>query len=242
MTGPSGSGKTVSLYTALDILNRPEVNISTVEDLVEIWVPRINQVNLNVKAGLTFAAAMRAFLRQDPDTIMVGEIRDPETVEIAVKAAQTGHLVLSTLHTNDAPQSLTSLVNLGIPPYNIASSVHLIMAQRLARRLCPHCREPEQLPREALLAAGFGSAEIEAELTPYRAVGCERCSNDYQERIGIFQVMPISGQIGRLIMEGGDAIRLAEQARRERVADLRASGLRKVRERITSLEEIDRVT
>ena len=242
MTGPSGSGKTVSLYTALDILNRPEVNISTVEDLVEIWVPRINQVNLNVKAGLTFAAAMRAFLRQDPDTIMVGEIRDPETVEIAVKAAQTGHLVLSTLHTSDAPQSLTSLVNLGIPPYNIASSVHLIMAQRLARRLCPHCREPEQLPREALLAAGFGSAEIEAELTPYRAVGCERCSNDYQERIGIFQVMPISGQIGRLIMEGGDAIRLAEQARRERVADLRASGLRKVRERITSLEEIDRVT
>jgi len=242
VTGPSGSGKTVSLYTALDILNRPEVNISTVEDLVEIWVPRINQVNLNVKAGLTFAAAMRAFLRQDPDTIMVGEIRDPETVEIAVKAAQTGHLVLSTLHTSDAPQSLTSLVNLGIPPYNIASSVHLIMAQRLARRLCPHCREPEQLPREALLAAGFGSAEIEAELTPYRAVGCERCSNDYQERIGIFQVMPISGQIGRLIMEGGDAIRLAEQARRERVADLRASGLRKVRERITSLEEIDRVT
>ncbi len=242
VTGPTGSGKTVSLYTALDILNRPEVNISTVEDPVEIQVPGINQVNLNVKTGLTFAAAMRAFLRQDPDILMVGEIRDPETAEIAVKAAQTGHLVLSTLHTNDAPQSLTRLANLGIPPYNIVSSVHLIMAQRLARRLCPHCREPERLPREALLAAGFGSAEIEAELTLYRAVGCERCTNGYRGRVGIFQAMPISGQIGRLIMEGGDAIRLAEQARREGVADLRASGLRKVRSGITSLEEINRVT
>jgi len=241
VTGPTGSGKTVSLYTALDILNRPEVNISAVEDPVEIRVPGINQVNMNLKTGLTFAAALRALLRQDPDILMVGEIRDPETAEIAVKAAQTGHLVLSTLHTNDAPQSLTRLTNLGIPPYNIASSVHLIMAQRLARRLCPQCRELERPSREALLAAGFGSAEIEAEPTLYRAVGCEHCTNGYRGRVAIFQAMPISEAIGHLILKGGNVLQLAEQARLEGVMDLYASGLRKVKAGITSLEELNRV-
>jgi len=210
VTGPTGLGKTVSLYSALDILNRSEVNISTVEDPVEIRVPGINQVNMNVKTGLTFAAALRAFLRQDPDIVMVDEIRDLETAEIAVKAAKTGHLVLSTLHTNDAPQSLTRLANMGIPLYNIASSVHLIMAQRLARWLCPHYKEPEQLPRDALLEEGFGSHEIEAELTLYRAVGCGHCANGYRGHVGIFQAMPISEAIGRLILEGGNALRLAE--------------------------------
>jgi len=197
---------------------------------------------MNVKTGLTFAAALRAFLRQDPDIVMVREIRDLETAEIAVKAAQTGHLVLSTLHTNDAPQSLTRLANMDIPLYNIASSVHLIMAQRLARWLCPHCKEPEQLPRDALLEEGFGSHEIEAELTLYRAVGCEHCANGYRGRVGIFQAMPISEAIGRLILEGGNALRFAEQARLEGVIDLRESGLRKVRSGITSLEEVNRVT
>jgi len=242
VTGPTGSGKTVSLYSALEILNRSEVNISTVEDPVEIQVPGINQVNMNVKTGLTFAAALRAFLRQDPDIVMVGEIRDLETAEIAVKAAQAGHLVLSTLHTNDAPQFLTRLANMGIPLYNIASSVHLIMAQRLARRLCPHCKEPEQLPRDTLLEEGFSSHEIEAELTLYRAVGCEHCANGYRGRVGIFQAMPISEAIGRLIPEGGNALQLAEQARREGVMDLRESGLHKIKSGITSLEEINRVT
>lgn len=242
VTGPTGSGKTVSLYTALDLLNRPEVNISTVEDPVEIRMPGINQVNMNLKTGLTFAAALRAFLRQDPDILMVGEIRDPETAEIAVKAAQTGHLVLSTLHTNDAPQSLTRLGNLGIPPYNIASSVHLIMAQRLARRLCPQCREPERLPRETLLEAGFDAAAIATAPTLHRAVGCGHCTNGYRGRVGIFQTMPISEAIGRLILAGGNALEIAEQARREGVANLRESGLRKVAAGITSLEEIDRIT
>jgi len=241
VTGPTGSGKTVSLYTALDLLNCSEVNISTVEDPVEIQMPGINQVNMNGKTGLTFAAALRAFLRQDPDIVMVGEIRDPETAEIAVKAAQTGHLVLSTLHTNDAPQSLTRLGNLGVPLYNIASSVHLILAQHLARRLCPHCREPEQLPREALLEEGFDAAAIEAGPTLYRAVGCGHCSNGYRGRVGIFQALPISEEIGRLIMAGGNAIEITERARIEGVADLRASGLRKVESGITSLEEINRV-
>jgi type IV pilus assembly protein PilB len=242
VTGPTGSGKTVSLYTALDILNHPDVNISTVEDPVEIQVAGINQVNMNLKTGLTFAEALRAFLRQDPDIIMVGEIRDLETAEIAVKAAQTGHLVLSTLHTNDAPQSLTRLANMGVPPFNIASSVLLIMAQRLARRLCPHCREQESVPREALLEEGFNTEEIEAGLTIYRAVGCESCTNGYRGRIGIFQVMQVSEEIGRLIMEGGNAMQLAEQARLEGAADLRQSGLRKVKAGITSLEEVNRVT
>jgi type IV pilus assembly protein PilB len=242
VTGPTGSGKTVSLYTALDILNQSDVNISTVEDPVEIQVPGINQVNMNVKTGLTFAAALRAFLRQDPDIVMVGEIRDLETAEIAVKAAQTGHLVLSTLHTNDAPQSLTRLANMGVPPFNIASSVLLIMAQRLARRLCPHCKAPEDLPREALLEEGFTAEEIESELTIYHAVGCERCTNGYRGRVGIFQIMEVSEEIGRLIMEGGNAMQIAEQARLEGSSDLRQSGLRKVKAGITSLEEINRVT
>jgi len=242
VTGPTGSGKTVSLYTALDILNRSEVNISTVEDPVEIQVPGINQVNMNVKTGLTFAAALRSFLRQDPDIIMVGEIRDLETAEIAVKAAQTGHLVLSTLHTNDVPQSLTRLANMGVPPFNIASSIHFIMAQRLARRLCPHCKEPENVPLEALLEEGFAAEEIERGLTIYRPVGCERCTNGYRGRVGIFQVLKISEEIGRLIMEGGNAMDIAEQARIEGSADLHESGLRKVKSGITSLEEINRVT
>ncbi len=242
VTGPTGSGKTVSLYTGLDMLNKPEVNISTVEDPVEIQVPGINQVNMNPKTGLTFAAALRSFLRQDPDIVMVGEIRDLETAEIAVKAAQTGHLVLSTLHTNDAPQTLTRLANMGVPPFNIASSVLLIMAQRLTRRLCPHCKRTEQIPREALLEEGFTAADVDEGITIYRAVGCDRCNQGYRGRIGIYQVMPVSEEMGRMIMEGGNAIQLADQARREGVSDLRQSGLRKVKAGITSLEEINRVT
>ncbi len=242
VTGPTGSGKTVSLYTGLDMLNKPEVNISTVEDPVEIQVPGINQVNMNPKTGLTFAAALRSFLRQDPDIVMVGEIRDLETAEIAVKAAQTGHLVLSTLHTNDAPQTLTRLANMGVPPFNIASSVLLIMAQRLTRRLCPHCKRTEQIPREALLEEGFTAADIDEGITIYGAVGCDRCNQGYRGRIGIYQVMPVSEEMGRMIMEGGNAIQLADQARREGVSDLRQSGLRKVKAGITSLEEINRVT
>ena len=242
VTGPTGSGKTVSLYTALDILNKPEVNISTVEDPVEIQVPGINQVNMNPKTGLTFAAALRSFLRQDPDIVMVGEIRDLETAEIAVKAAQTGHLVLSTLHTNDAPQTLTRLANMGVPAFNIASSVNLIMAQRLARKLCPSCKQPEEIPRQALLEEGFTEEDLAGGVTIFRPVGCDRCTNGYRGRIGIFQVMRVSDEMGRLIMEGGNSIQLGDQARREGVADLRQSGLRKVRAGITSLEEINRVT
>ncbi len=242
VTGPTGSGKTVSLYSALNILNREEVNISTVEDPVEIQVLGINQVNLNPKTGLTFAAALRAFLRQDPDIVMVGEIRDLETAEIAVKAAQTGHMVLSTLHTNDAPQSLTRLANMGVPPFNIASSVLLIMAQRLARRLCNHCRQPAELPREALLEEGFTDADIESGLTIYKPVGCERCNDGYKGRVGIFQVIRVSEEMGRLIMEGGNAIQLADQAEREGYDDLRRSGLRKVKAGLTSLSELNRVT
>ena len=242
VTGPTGSGKTVSLYSALNLLNKPEVNISTVEDPVEILVPGINQVNMNPKTGLTFAAALRAFLRQDPDIIMVGEVRDLETAEIAVKAAQTGHMVLSTLHTNDAPQSLTRLANMGVAPFNIASSILLIMAQRLVRRLCTHCRKPEEIPRETLLVEGFTEKEIEEGLTIYGPVGCERCTKGYKGRTGIFQVMKVSDAISRLILEGGNALQLAEQAKHEGVADLRRSGLSKVKAGITSLEELNRVT
>ena len=242
VTGPTGSGKTVSLYSALNILNKPDINISTVEDPVEIQVPGINQVAMNQKTGLTFAAALRAFLRQDPDIVMVGEIRDLETAEIAVKAAQTGHLVLSTLHTNDAPQSLTRLVNMGVAPFNIASSILIIMAQRLTRKLCPLCKKPDDIPREALLEEGFSEAEIDEGITIYRPVGCEHCNKGYKGRVGIFQVMKVSESIGRLIMEGGNAMQLAEQAKREGVTDLRHSGLRKVKAGITSLEEINRVT
>ncbi|NEX19318.1 type IV-A pilus assembly ATPase PilB [Thiorhodococcus mannitoliphagus] len=242
VTGPTGSGKTVSLYSALNILNQPDINISTVEDPVEIQVAGINQCNMNPKAGLTFAAALRSFLRQDPDIIMVGEIRDLETAEIAVKAAQTGHLVLSTLHTNDAPQTLTRLANMGIPPFNIASSVLLIMAQRLARRLCSHCRKPLDLPHEALKEEGFTDAEIAEGMTIYGPVGCDHCNKGYRGRVGIFQVMPVSEEVARLILEGGNSMQLAEQAKREGIADLRASGLRKVKSGTTSLEEINRVT
>jgi len=241
VTGPTGSGKTVSLYTGLNLLNQPDVNISTAEDPVEITVPGINQVNVNVKTGLTFAEALRAFLRQDPDIIMVGEIRDLETAEIAVKAAQTGHLVLSTLHTNDAPQTLNRLMQMGIPSFNIASSVLLIMAQRLARRLCEQCKQEIKLPPEVLLDAGFPESDL-ADLTVYGPVGCEHCVKGYKGRVGIYQVMPISEAINRIILEGGNVMQLAEQAQREGISDLRQSGLKKVKAGITSLEEIDRVT
>ena len=241
VTGPTGSGKTVTLYSALNILSRPEVNISTVEDPVEIQVDGINQVNTNLKTGLTFAEALRAFLRQDPDIIMVGEIRDLDTAEIAIKAAQTGHLVLSTLHTNDAPQTLTRLANMGIPPYNIAASVLLIMAQRLARRLCEHCKTIDEIPHEALLEEGFQENELD-DLTIYKPVGCNKCVNGYRGRVGIFEIMPVSEDIGRLIMEGGSSLQLAEQANKEGVQNLRRSGLKKVKAGITSLEEINRVT
>jgi type IV pilus assembly protein PilB len=241
VTGPTGSGKTVTLYTALNMLNQEDVNISTVEDPVEIQVPGINQVNMNPKTGLTFAEALRAFLRQDPDIIMVGEVRDLETAEIAVKAAQTGHMVLSTLHTNDAPQSLTRLANMGVPPFNIASSVLLIMAQRLARKLCEHCKIPDDLPRDVLLEEGFSEQDL-VGMKLFKATGCDKCTKGYKGRIGIFQVMPVSDEISRLIMEGGNSLQLAEQARLEGVGDLRRSGLIKVRQGITSLEEINRVT
>lgn len=241
VTGPTGSGKTVTLYTGLNILNTTDRNISTVEDPVEITVPGINQVNVNTKTGLTFAEALRAFLRQDPDVIMVGEIRDLETAEIAVKAAQTGHLVLSTLHTNDAPQTLNRLMQMGIPPFNVASAVLLIMAQRLARRLCENCKQAVQLPRDALLQAGFSAAEAET-VSVYEPVGCEYCVKGYKGRVGIYQVMPITEAINRIILEGGNVTRIAEQAVAEGVPDLRASGLQKVRMGVTSLAEIDRVT
>ncbi|HYE35005.1 type IV-A pilus assembly ATPase PilB [Methylocaldum sp.] len=241
VTGPTGSGKTVSLYTGLNILNTADRNISTAEDPVEITVPGINQVNVNVKTGLTFAEALRAFLRQDPDVIMVGEIRDLETAEIAVKAAQTGHLVLSTLHTNDAPQTLNRLMQMGIPAFNIASSVLLIMAQRLARRLCEHCKKEEKLPPEVLLEAGFRENEL-GSFTVFGPVGCDKCVKGYRGRVGIYQVMPISESINRIILEGGNVLQLGEQAKAEGVADLRESGLRKIKAGITSLEEIDRVT
>jgi len=242
VTGPTGSGKTVSLYTALNKLNEPHINISTAEDPVEIQVTGINQVNVNPKTGLTFAEALRAFLRQDPDIVMVGEIRDLETAEIAVKAAQTGHLVLSTLHTNDAPQTLSRLANMGIPPFNIASSVNLIMAQRLGRRLCEHCKKPVDVPKEALLEEGFTEEDLKEKFTIYQPVGCDLCTRGYKGRVGIFQVMPVSEEMKRVIMEEGDALQLADIAQREGVADLRKSGLGKVKAGITSLEELNRVT
>jgi type IV pilus assembly protein PilB len=241
VTGPTGSGKTVSLYTALNMLNTPDRNISTCEDPVEINVMGINQVNVNPVAGLHFSTALRAFLRQDPDIIMVGEIRDLETAEIAVKAAQTGHLVLSTLHTNDAPQTLTRLANMGVPPYNIASAVHLIMAQRLARRLCNKCKKELDIPKEALLKSGFKETQVDG-LKIYGAVGCDQCTNGYKGRVGIYQVMPVSEEMGRIIMEGGNSMQLEKQAKIEGVADLRESGLKKVATGVTSLEEVDRVT
>ena len=243
VTGPTGSGKTVSLYTCLNILNQPGVNISTAEDPAEINLPGVNQVNVNDKAGLTFAVALKAFLRQDPDVIMVGEIRDKDTGEIAVKAAQTGHMVLSTLHTNDAPTTLTRLMNMGIAPFNIASSVILITAQRLARKLCTSCKQPMEIPKAALLRAGFREADLDGSWTPYQHVGCEACKNTgYKGRTGIYQVMPISDEINRIIMQNGNAIDVADQAKRDGVKDLRQSGLLKVKLGLTSLEEVEAVT
>jgi type IV pilus assembly protein PilB len=242
VTGPTGSGKTVSLYTCLNLLNKPGVNISTAEDPSEINLPGVNQVNVNEKAGLTFASALKAFLRQDPDIIMVGEIRDLETADIAIKAAQTGHLVLSTLHTNDAPTTLTRMRNMGIAPFNIASSVILITAQRLGRRLCAFCKEPMDIPRDSLIDAGFDENELDGSWVPYRAVGCAKCNNGYKGRVGIYEVMPISEEIQRIILADGSALEIAEQARREGVRSLRESGLHKVKIGVTSLEEVLAVT
>jgi type IV pilus assembly protein PilB len=242
VTGPTGSGKTVSLYTGLNILNREDTNISTAEDPAEINLPGVNQVNVNVKVGLTFAAALRAFLRQDPDVVMVGEIRDLETAEIAIKAAQTGHLVLSTLHTNDAPQTLTRLVDMGVKPYAIATSVSLIIAQRLARRLCSNCKQIVDVPAEALKKEGFTDADIATGIKIYGPKGCNSCTDGYKGRVGIYQVMPVSEAIGRLIMAGGNAIDIADQAAKEQISDLRRSGLRKVMQGVTSLEEVNSVT
>ncbi len=241
VTGPTGSGKTVSLYTGLNILNEPGTNISTAEDPAEINLAGINQVNVNVKAGLTFAEALKSFLRQDPDVIMVGEIRDLETASIAVKAAQTGHLVLSTLHTNDAPQTLSRLINMGVPPFNIATAVSLIIAQRLGRRLCQVCKEPDELPREILLQEGFREDQLDG-VTLYKATGCKKCNGGYKGRVGIYQVMKISEEIGKIIMAGGNAIEIAHQAKAENIPDLRESALNKVAEGVMSLEEANRVT
>ncbi|MFV8824725.1 type IV-A pilus assembly ATPase PilB [Thauera sp. WH-2] len=238
VTGPTGSGKTVSLYTCLNLLNKPGINISTAEDPAEINLAGINQVNVNEKAGLTFSAALRAFLRQDPDVIMVGEIRDLETAEISIKAAQTGHLVMSTLHTNDAPSTLERLKNMGVAPFNIASSVILITAQRLARRLCS-CKKPVDIPLEALIEAGFAPEELDGSWQPMGPTGCDRCKGSgYKGRVGIYQVMPISEDIAHIIMTGGNSMDIAAQAQREGVQDLRQSGLRKVKQGITSLEEV----
>jgi len=242
VTGPTGSGKTVSLYTGLNILNTEDRNISTAEDPAEINLVGINQVNVNPKVGLTFSSALKAFLRQDPDVIMVGEIRDLETAEIAIKAAQTGHLVLSTLHTNDAPKTLTRLIDMGVKPYAIATSVSLIIAQRLARRLCDSCKEVRDVPREALEKEGFSAEDLEAGLTIFGPKGCKICNGGYKGRLGIFQVMEVSEAMGRIIMEGGNAMQIADQAAQEGVIDLRQAGLNKVKDGLTSLEEINRVT
>jgi len=238
VTGPTGSGKTVSLYTCLNLLNQPGVNISTVEDPAEINLPGINQVNVNDKAGLNFSAALKSFLRQDPDIIMVGEIRDLETADIAIKAAQTGHMVMSTLHTNDAPKTLTRLLNMGVAPFNIASSVLLITAQRLVRRLCENCKTHADYPHDALLRAGYTEAELDGSWRPYRAVGCASCNNGYRGRVGLYQVMPITEAIQRIILSEGTSMDIAVQARTEGVRDLRQSGLVKVRAGVTTLEEV----
>ena len=238
VTGPTGSGKTVSLYTCLNILNQPGVNISTVEDPAEINLPGVNQVNVNDRAGLTFSAALKSFLRQDPDIIMVGEIRDLETADIAIKAAQTGHMVMSTLHTNDAPTTLTRLLNMGVAPFNIASSVLLITAQRLARRLCENCKTPADYPREAMLRAGYVAEDLDGSWRPFRAVGCNSCNSGYKGRVGVYQVMPMTEAIQRIILSEGTAMDIAQQAQRDGVRDLRQSGLVKVRQGVTTLEEI----
>jgi type IV pilus assembly protein PilB len=242
VTGPTGSGKTVSLYTGLNILNKEDTNISTAEDPAEINLPGVNQVNVNPKVGLTFATAMRAFLRQDPDVIMVGEIRDLETAEIAIKAAQTGHLVLSTLHTNDAPQTLTRLVDMGVKPYAIATSVHLIIAQRLARRLCNQCKQPLDIPKEALLKEGFSEADAGAGLKIFGPKGCNNCVDGYKGRVGIYQVLPVTDSVARIILGAGSAVEIGDQAAKEGVWDLRRAGLEKVKNGLTSLEEVNSVT
>jgi len=243
VTGPTASGKTVSLYTCLSILNQPGVNIATAEDPAEIQLAGVNQVNVNDKAGLTFATALRAFLRQDPDVIMVGEIRDLETADIAIKAAQTGHLVLSTLHTNDAPSTLVRMLNMGVAPFNIASSVNIITAQRLARKLCPQCRRPEDIPPEALLRAGFQEEDLDGSWQPLGPVGCDHCKGTgYKGRVGIYEVMPMTDEMRQLIMRNGNSLDIAEQAQREGVRNLRQSGLIKVKGGVTSLEEIEAVT
>jgi type IV pilus assembly protein PilB len=242
VTGPTGSGKTVSLYTGLNILNKEDTNISTAEDPSEINLPGVNQVNVNPKVGLTFASAMRAFLRQDPDVIMVGEVRDLETAEIAIKAAQTGHLVLSTLHTNDAPQTLTRLVDMGVKPYAIATSVNLIIAQRLARRLCGSCKMPMDVPKEALLKEGFEETEVAVGLKIFKPKGCANCTDGYKGRVGIYQVLPITDSIARIILAGGSAVDIGDQAAKEGVWDLRRAGLEKVKAGLTSLEEVNSVT
>jgi type IV pilus assembly protein PilB len=243
VTGPTGSGKTVSLYTCLNILNQPAVNISTAEDPAEIQLAGVNQVNVNDKAGLTFAVALKSFLRQDPDIIMVGEIRDLETADIAIKAAQTGHLVLSTLHTNDAPTTLTRLLNMGVAPFNIASSVILITAQRLGRKLCMHCKKPEDIPVEALSQAGFRDEDLDGSWQPYGPGGCDKCNGSgYKGRVGIYQVLPITDEMRQIIMRNGNSLDIAEQAQKEGVKDLRQSGLLKVKSGVTSLEEIEAIT
>jgi type IV pilus assembly protein PilB len=242
VTGPTGSGKTVSLYTGLNILNKEDTNISTAEDPAEINLPGVNQVNVNPKVGLTFASALRAFLRQDPDVIMVGEIRDLETAEIAIKAAQTGHLVLSTLHTNDAPKTLTRLIDMGVKSYAIATSVSLIIAQRLARKLCTNCKVPVDLPAELLLKEGFLEEDVRAGLSLYKAVGCSQCTDGYKGRTGLYQVMPVSDEIQRIILQNGNAVDIATQSAREGIADLRRSGLDKAKAGITSLDEINQCT
>jgi len=241
VTGPTGSGKTVSLYTALNILNTDDRNISTAEDPAEISLAGINQVNVNPTVGLTFSAALKAFLRQDPDIIMVGEIRDLETAEISIKAAQTGHMVFSTLHTNDAPQTLTRLANMGVPAFNIASAVSLIIAQRLGRRLCGNCKAREDLSADTLLDEGFSQSQIDGGLAIYKAIGCDSCTMGYKGRVGIYQVMPISEAMGRIIMDGGNSMELGDQAKAEGISDLRESGLKKVAAGLTSLEELNRV-
>lgn len=242
VTGPTGSGKTVSLYTGLNILNTEERNISTAEDPVEINLEGVNQVHINTKAGLTFASALRSFLRQDPDIVMVGEIRDLETAEIAIKAAQTGHLVLSTLHTNSAAETLTRLLNMGVPGYNIASSVNLIIAQRLARRLCPECKQPEEIPHHELERLGFSQEQISEGFTIFKPCGCDLCSGGYKGRVGIYEVMPMSDEIARVIMEGGNSLEIARMAKSQGVRDLRQSGLLKVMHGVTSITEVNRVT
>ena len=243
VTGPTGSGKTVSLYTGLNILNTEDINISTAEDPAEINLPGINQVNVQPKVGLTFAAALKAFLRQDPDVIMVGEIRDLETAEIAIKAAQTGHLVLSTLHTNDAPQTIVRMMNMGVPAYNLASTLTLIIAQRLARRLCKVCKRPAQIPKPELIRQGFSEEEVnDPNFTVYEAVGCDQCDNGYKGRTGIYQVMPFSDAMGRIIMEGGNAIDIADQAKKEGIKDLRQSALKKVKDGLIDLAQANACT